>query len=46
MTLYAVTVRTADKRYAYHALGHSSIAVHLAALDRFGGLCSVIVKPA
>jgi hypothetical protein len=46
MSAYTVTIRTADQRICYTALGASSGAVHAAALDRFGGLCGVTVKPA
>lgn len=46
MNTYNVTVCTQCKRHTYQALGPSSIAVHLDALNCFGGLCSVSVKPA
>lgn len=46
MNIYNVTVRTQCQRHTYQALGPSSIAVHIDALNRFGGLCSVSVKPA
>lgn len=46
MSTFTVTVRAAGQRHSYTALGASSSDVHAAALDRFGGLCSVVVIPA
>lgn len=46
MSIYSVTVRTLNQRITYQALGTSSAAVHAHALDYFGGLCGVTVKPA
>lgn len=47
MRAFSVTVRTEDQGiHRYPAIGYSSAAVHIDALDRFGGLCSVFVKPA
>ena len=43
MSAFTVTVRAAGQRHRYTALGASSSDVHAAALDRFGGLCSVAV---
>jgi hypothetical protein len=45
MSAYAVIVHTPEHRYAYPAIGPSSADVHMSALDRFGGLCSVSVIP-
>jgi hypothetical protein len=42
---FSVTVRTLDHRITYPAIGATSAEVHAAALDRFGGLCSVVVIP-
>lgn len=46
MSTFTVTVRAAGQRHRYTALGTTSSDVHAAALDRFGGLCSVVVIPA
>jgi hypothetical protein len=45
MSTFSVTVRTTDQRHSYTAIGASSSDVHAAAMDRFGGLCSVVVIP-
>jgi len=45
MRTFTVTVRTATSRHSFSAIGATSAAVHAAALDRFGGLCSVVVIP-
>jgi len=43
---FSVTVRTLDKqRLRFNAIGRTSADVHAAQLDRFGGLCSVVVIP-
>jgi hypothetical protein len=45
MSAFTVTVRTPSQRIVYQAIGTDSVAVHMAAVDRFG-LCAVTVKPA
>lgn len=45
MRAFSVTVRTLTQRLSFPAIGISSAAVHAAALDHFGGLCSVVVIP-
>lgn len=45
MSAFMVKVRTVDSCIKYDAIGTSSAAVHQAALDLFGGLCSVVVMP-
>ena len=45
MRTFTVTVRTLSERLQFTAIGISSGDVHAAALDRFGGLCSVVVIP-
>lgn len=45
MSAFIVKVCTAKSRVEYEAIGTSSAAVHQAALDLFGGLCSVVVIP-
>jgi hypothetical protein len=45
MRAYSVTVRTLNQRITFSAIGASSATVLEAALDRFGGLCSVVVIP-
>jgi len=44
MSTYTVTVRTAIGSLTYPAIGPSSAAVHMAALERFGA-CGVTVRP-
>ena len=44
MNTYTVTVRTLLGQFVYAAIGATSIAVHLDALEQFGA-CGVTVKP-
>lgn len=46
MIAFIVKVLTADRKITYPAIGTCSGAVLCAALDRFDGLCSVVVIPA
>lgn len=43
MRPFTVTVRTATRRFHFPAIGRTSSDVHAAQLERFGGLCSVVV---
>jgi hypothetical protein len=45
MKAFGVTVRTLFHKFTYFAISRSSADVHMSALDRFGGLCSVSVIP-
>jgi hypothetical protein len=45
MRAFSVTVRTLEQRFAYPAIATSSADVHADAQERFGGLCSVVVRP-
>jgi hypothetical protein len=45
MRAFTVTVRTSSQRHCFTALGLDSASVHAAALEQFGGLCSVVVIP-
>lgn len=44
MITCTVTVKTANQRISYTAIGSSSADIADAAIDKFG-LCSVVVKP-
>ncbi len=45
MNTYTVTIRTINQHITYQALDATSADVHMAALNRFDGLCGVTVKP-
>lgn len=43
---FSVTVKTPSQRVTLTVIGRTSSDVHAAQLERFGGLCSVVVIPA